>query len=293
MSDDLIGLHLAHLAAGGVPTSTIQSRRELLTRLNRDLPYGLAFAATEHIEAWLANHTSQGRAQNTLAIYGYHVRSFYSWACESGYLDGNPVTTIRWAKSRRGLPQPITEDELARVLTVAEPLRTAVILAAFAGLRRAEIAAARREHITEHIIVVPRGKGGAAGTVPTHGYVWNHVRERPTGLLVLDRYGKPVTPTWLGQRARYAFDALGLPGVRLHRLRHRYGTLIQQLYGDLRVTQECLRHVSVNSTQGYTLVTGERRAAAVSNLPVPREPGLDVGQPGPATNDARATPAAR
>ena len=270
MSDDLIDLHLDHLAAGGVPGSTIESRRGLLSRLNRDLPYGIAFAATEHIEAWLAHHAKQGRAQNTLALYGYHVRAFYLWACDAGYLDGNPVALIRWAKSRRGLPNPVTEAELAMVLDVPEPLRTAVILAAFEGLRRAEIAAARREDITEEITTVPKGKGGLPGAVPTHPYVWEHIRDLPRGLLVTNRHGRPISPMALGQRARHTFNRLGLYDVRLHRLRHRYGTLIQELYGDLRVTQECMRHRSVLSTQGYTMVTGQRRAAAVASLPVPK-----------------------
>lgn len=271
MSDDLIGVHLDHLAAGGSPQSTIESRRGLLTRLNRDLPYGLAFAATEQIEAWLARHAERGRAQNTLAIYGYHVRAFYRWACEAGFLDGNPVTTIRWAKSRRGLPRPASEAELAKLLAIAEPLRTAVVLAAFEGLRRAEIAAARREDITQEITTVPKGKGGLPGAVPTHWFVWQHIKDKPRGHLVTDRHGRPLSPMALGQRIRHHFNGVGLPEVRLHRLRHRYGTLVQELYGDLRVTQECMRHKSVISTQGYTLVTGRRRADAVASLPVPQD----------------------
>ena len=269
MSDDLIGMHLDHLAAGGTPQSTIESRRGLLSRLNRDLPYGIAFAATEQIEAWMANHHRRGRAQNTLAQYGYHIRAFFDWAA-GRYLDGNPVATIRWAKSVRKLPDPVEEAELAALLAVAEPLRTAIILAAFEGLRRAEITAACREHITEKLTTVPIGKGGLPGAVPTHDYVWQHVKDRPRGLLVTNRRGEPLSPMALGQRARHTFNRLGLPDVRLHRLRHRYGTLIQELYGDLRVTQECMRHRSVLSTQGYTLVTGQRRAAAVASLPVPK-----------------------
>jgi len=88
--------------------------------------------------------------------------------------------------------------------------------------------------------------------------------------LMTDRLGRPVTGKWITQNARHHFDGLGMPGVRMHRLRHRFGTLIQSSIGDLRVTQECLRHRSVTSTQGYTLVTGRQRTAAVASLPVPK-----------------------
>lgn len=269
---DLIGLHLQHLRAGGTPSSTIQSRREVLRRLDASLPFGIAFAITEQVQAWLAALHERALAHNTLANYQYHARSFYEWASTAGYIPDNPTAGLKRVNNRRGLPRPVTEAELAAVLEIAEPLRTAVVLAAFAGLRRAEITKCRREHITEETITVPSGKGGEPGAVPCHPYVWAHVRDHPPGYLITDRKGRPVTPTWLGQRARYGFDALGLGDVHLHRLRHRYGTVIQQLYGDLRVTQECMRHKSVLSTQGYTLVTGQRRAEAVAALPVPPRP---------------------
>jgi integrase len=269
MSDELIDLHLAALEAAGRPPSTIEARNDVLRRLSRRLDYGLVYAAREQIEGWLADLRQRGRARATISIYAYHTRAFFDWACVMGFLDGNPTGGMEKPKMPRGIPNPITETELAVLLGLAEPLLTAIILGAFEGQRRAEIVACRREHITEDVVRIPRGKGGDAGAVPTHPFVWEHVRDRPGGLLVTDRRGNPVTAHWLGVHARYAFDALGLPDVHLHRLRDRYGTVIQEQYGDLRVTQECLRHRSVSSTEKYTLVTSKRRAAAVATLPVP------------------------
>ncbi len=273
MSDELIDLHLAHLGAAGRSPRTIEARGDVLRRLSRRLDYGLIYAATEQLEAWFVELRERGRARATISIYAYHMREFFSWACRAGFLDGDPTGGMDRPKKSQGIPNPVTEDELAAALSLAEPLKTAVILAAFEGLRRFEIAACRREHITADLTRIPDGKGGIPGVVPTHPYVWEHVRDRPPGLLVTDRRGKPVTAHWVGVHARYAFDALGLGDVHLHRLRARYGTVIQELYGDLRVTQECLRHKSVATTQGYTLVTGTRRAAAVATLPVPKTAG--------------------
>jgi integrase len=169
----------------------------------------------------------------------------------------------------RCVPKPVTQDELRRSLLLPEPYRTAVILAAFAGLRASEIAGCRREHITDTTVTVPHGKGDEPGTVPAHPYVWDHVRDRPPGPLVTDRHGRAVTGRWLSSRMRIALDRAALRGVHLHRYRHWYGTMVQEMTGDLRVTQECLRHRHVGSTAGYTLVTSARRAAAVAALPVP------------------------
>lgn len=172
------------------------------------------------------------------------------------------------------VPKPVTDDELGRALELPEPFRTAVVLAGWAGLRVSEIAGCHREHVTQDRVLVVCGKGGDPGTVPTHPFVWEQVRGRAGGPLVTDRWGRPVDGHWLTVHARKAFDRAGLAGVHLHRLRHWYGTMIQATLGDLRVTQECLRHRHVTSTQGYTKVTGGQRTAAVASLPVPRQAGL-------------------
>lgn len=269
MSDELVDLHLKHLRGIGRPKTTVDSRRIALGLLHRFLPYGLAYAATEQIEAYFADLREKGRSRCTVSNYHYHDSQFFLWACQEGYLDGNPMATIPRPKVPRLIPDPVTEEELARLLELAEPLLTAVVLGAFGGLRRIEMARCKREHITADVILIPLGKGDEPGTVPTHPYLWEHVRDKPPGYLIRNAMGGQVTGNWLSKFARYAFDAVGLPDVHLHRLRHRYGTLIQELYGDLRVTQECLRHRNVKSTEGYTLVTPGRRAAAVTSLPVP------------------------
>jgi integrase len=269
MSDELLGDHLAHLGPKK-SRATIDARRTVINQLFHYLPFGLVYATTEQIEAWLTELRQRGCSRWTLTVYAYHVRSFYQWATVAGFLPGgDPTASIERQTAPQAIPDPITEDELAICLTLAEPFRTAVILAAFAGLRRAEIARCRREHVTAEALMIPTGKGEKPGVVPTHPYVWEHIQHRGPGHLVLDRGGRPVQPHWLSVEMRGAFDALGLPQVHLHRLRHRYGTMIQASNGDIRLTQECLRHASISSTQGYTLVTDERRTSAVNALPIP------------------------
>ncbi len=270
MSDQLLDLHARHLRAGGKSRRTIEARVNVLGRLNGWLPFGLAFAATEQIEAWLSDLRTLGRSRWTLSVYAYHIRAFYQWATSAGFLDGDPTASIPQPKAPRCLPKPVTEEELAAMLdALPEPLRTAATLAGYAGMRVSEIAACMREHITAETILIPSGKGDQPGVVPTHPIVWALVVNRSPGPLVTNRRGQPVDGHWITQTARYHLDRLGLHTVHLHRLRHRYGTLIQATVGDLRVTQECLRHKNVTSTQGYTQVTGHQRRAAVLALPVP------------------------
>ncbi len=277
MSDDMVEDHLRYMEGKGKSPQQIEIRACVLRQLNRWLPYGLAFAATEQIEAWYAHLRRQGKARATLTIYPYHVNCFYAWATANGYLDGDPAVAIKRPRCPRGLPRPVTEELVARALELPEPARTAVILAGFGGLRASEVARCWREHITQEMILIPVAKGGDPATVPTHPYVWQELHDRPGGPLIVNRRGGEVSGHWVTDHIREALIRAGLrfdergQRVTLHRWRHRFGTLIQTEQGDLRLTQECMRHASIASTIIYTLVTPGRRTAAVASLPVPGE----------------------
>lgn len=268
----LIPAYLDYLRAGDKSERTITERREVLQRLHHDLPYGLAYAATEQLVAWLAH---DGWSRWTKVTYAKHIRAFYRWATEEEQLDGNPAARLPRPKAPRSVPNPVTDAELTRALESPEPWYTAVVLGAYAGLRADEISRAQRENIDETHVLVPHGKGGDAGAVPTHPFLWQVVRDRPAGPLVLDYAGRPTTGRWLSINARAHFDSMGLPGVHLHRFRVWYGSVIQATVGNVRVTQECLRHRSITSTEIYTLVTSTQRNAAVVNLPI-----LGTSEPG-------------
>ena len=57
---------------------TISGRREVLYRLNRELPYGIGQVADSDLRAWLYR---DGWSQNTRATYYQAIKSFYDWAC--------------------------------------------------------------------------------------------------------------------------------------------------------------------------------------------------------------------
>jgi site-specific recombinase XerD len=127
------------------------------------------------------------------------------------------------------------------------------------------------------MILIPIAKGGDPATVPCHPFVWQELAERPPGPLIVNGKGQMVNGHWVTDHIRDALTKAGLrydergQRVVLHRMRHRFGTVIQAEQGDLRLTQECMRHRSIASTTIYTLVTPGRRAAAVASLPVPGE----------------------
>lgn len=253
---------------GSFSENTITDRRRILFRLHEDLPYGVLAACADQLRAWLAGPDDRRWSRNTRATYADHIWAFFAWAARNGYLPaGNPTAGLRRPKR----PRPVARRVAAQVIDVAlaapEPLLTAVLLGRYQGMRRCESAACRREDITEEETYIRHAKGGDPQVVPTHPVVWQHVKDRPPGPLVVDRHGRQMTPDQLGQVALRYFRRNGLDGTGLHDLRRWCGREIYKLTRDIRVTQEILRHVSVATTQVYIAVSAEEKARAVRALP--------------------------
>jgi site-specific recombinase XerD len=64
---------------------------------------------------------------------------------------------------------------------------------------------------------------------------------------------------------RYA-AAAGHPELAPHDLRRYFGMRVQEITGDIRVTQELLGHSNVNTTQIYTAVKPRRLEDAIAKL---------------------------
>lgn len=263
----LIDLHLAHLRARAQSERTVGARGELLRRLHHELPYGLAYAATDELDAWLGSHPKWSRW--TRATYAMHIRGFYRWATTAGHLDGDPTADMAKPRNPRCLPNPVSDDELVQALArSADPWYTAILLAAHEGLRVSEIARLERRDVTEDVIRLV-GKGGDPEVVYTHPVVWEHVKDRPPGRLVRGPSGQLITGRWLSQHSSAHFARIGLPEVHMHRFRHWFATALLDAGNSLREVQESMRHQSVTSTQIYTKVRSGQRRLAIRSLPTP------------------------
>lgn len=266
--DTLPGQYLEWLRICGRSKRTISDRRDILHRIDTELPYGLEQATSDELKEWIFR---DGWSASTRETYYGCVRSFFTWACNprSPKLDFDPMAELPRPTTPRGLPRPVTDVQLQHILSMgAEPFHTWSLLAAYAGLRCIEIAGLHREHVTQESLTVVRGKGGRPGVVPTHPAIWSAIVDLPGGQIAHTTTGDPASDRYVSIRSALYFRRnLKMPGVGLHRLRHWYGTTIYRNTRDIRRTQELLRHSSPTTTAIYTLVTSEERLAAIQTLP--------------------------
>lgn len=270
---DLIRAHLRHMESAGLARNTIDDRAALLHRLDEALPMGLDMATTEELEDYLA---APGWSAQTKATYYTHIIGYFRWATEPGrlHLDYDPSASLVRPRVPKGVPKPVTDQQLAHALAhLPEPWRTYVLLAAYAGARCCEIATIEKEAITEQRTYIT-GKGGKTRVLKTHRAIWESVRHFPAGPIArLTRFDRPVTATYISGQASVHLAAAGLPNVTLHRFRHWYATTMlkpAQFGGggaSLRCVQENMGHANPGTTAIYTLVSDEERDAGIDALP--------------------------
>jgi len=204
-----------------------------------------------------------------------HIRSFYRWAVLDGKMDTNPAMRLLRPKVPRRLPRPISNEDLAMALTMAPTFEHSILmLAAYAGLRACEICQLRARSVlwtnVPRMIVIDEGKGGHEGAVPLHPVLEPVVRSLPNrGWLYPRRDGKPghMSRHSISGYANRYLHSIGIDGT-LHTLRHWFGTHVNQVNaGDVRESQELLRHQSLESTMIYTWVNPHRAAATIAALP--------------------------
>jgi integrase/recombinase XerC len=265
---EIIEAFLAHLSRAGCTDATIASRREVLYRLNRELPFGIGQTSPGELTQWLYR---PDWSKNTKATYYAALKAFYGWATDPAdpWISGNPLDGLEPCARTPGLPRPVTDEQLRRILAeAAEPFRTWSIIAAYQGLRAIEISRLDREHITEQQLVVVRGKGGWPRAHDTDPAVWAAVKDLPAGPIARDETGDRATPFDVSVRTAHYFRyQMKMPGVSLHRLRHWMAVNVQRAYRDIRVTQTMLGHRSLSSTQVYTMADDQQQRAARATLP--------------------------
>jgi integrase/recombinase XerD len=247
-------------------------------------------ASVETPVRYLSMLGSPGRGRRTalrpttLRRRAASLRGFYRFCYTEGVIDTDLAGRFDLPRQPRLLPEVLTVEEVDRLLEVRgddtpEGIRDRALLELLyaSGLRISEAVGLDRDEIDlEDALVRVVGKGDRERQVPVGevavAWVRRYVGEvRPAWLdrrKTESRHGGPLFLSVRGDRLdrRRAWEMLvaaarsaGLnEGVSPHTLRHSFATHLLEGGADLRIVQELLGHASINTTQLYTHLTGER-----------------------------------
>ena len=186
----------------------------------------------------------------------------FSNALDAGYLQSNPFRKLKKMKEQQHRLY-LTTDELERFFNTLDlATKTArtrgnrstylkfkqfceVLLNT--GLRRSELLDLRLENVDfeNNLLLVERAKGKKRREIPMTERVREILRET-SPLLFGDMTRDQVTHKFT-DCAREA----GLKGMKLHSLRHTFGTYLIAMGYDITVAKELLGHEDINTTLVY------------------------------------------
>lgn len=263
--------YIEHMRTRNFSPNTIYSRGRALIRFQRATGVDPLEATEDRmIGWWTALRLSPSSRAGELAA----IRGYCRWAQKHGLIETDPTRLIDRPRLARRVPRPINELALGIALSNALPDVLAILcLAAFCGLRAAEIAGLEWPDIRRDTILV-HGKGDRERVVPTHPMVKEALDRLPgkrRGPVIRRRdfQGGAVPPHLVSHWANGHLHSLGISET-LHQLRHRFGSLTYQLSnGDIRMVQDLMGHASPATTAGYTAWDVSKASVVTRLLPNP------------------------
>lgn len=248
--DDLSAAWLEHMQAEKTPTNTIKARLRVLRSVGNP-----GTATREEIEAWW--RTRSDLAPSTRANDLACLRAFYRWCAVWEHREDNPTVRLNAPRVPNGLPRPVNRTELDKLLeTLTAPMRRAVCLGAYAGLRVSESASLSWDDVDVDLRRIRvRGKGQKGRVVAIGTVLLAELGTPKLGANVVTR-GKPYS---VGTLTRMLNRAMAAAGVRAtsHQLRHRYGTAAYRQSRDLLAVAKLMGHASTTTTQVYAMAADD------------------------------------
>lgn len=246
---------------------TVDERLNTLVRFAKWTNVDPQVATATDVVEWLAEGGTW--SPNTRWTYYTTLTAWFLWLQKQDHRTDNPMLKIKRPRRAKGVPHPVSNQDVQRLLVVRAKRRTRamLILATFQGLRVHEIAKVRGEDfdLVSRTLTV-NGKGGFTATMPLHHRTAEIAYQMP-------RKGFWLPGADRGHQRRESVsqtikDAMVRAGVTgsAHWLRHWFGSALLEAGVDVRVVQVLMRHQHLQTTAIYTQVSDRRRIEGIERL---------------------------
>ncbi len=234
---------------------------------------------TTHISHFLKVLTEVGLAPSSIARTVSALSQFHVFMHGEGIAPDNPAERIARPSLPAYLPEVLTQDEAARLVSQPDGrtpagIRDRSILETLyaSGMRVSELTGLTVDQVLgEHSILRVVGKGMKERLVPLGRPARTALAQylatsrplffkaaRPSAALYLNQRGSALSRVSVWTIVRQAAREAGIDrDIHPHTLRHSFATHLLEGGADLRSVQELLGHADIGTTQIYTHITRE------------------------------------
>jgi len=238
-------------------------------------------------------HEEQEGGLSPSSINGFarSLKAFSTWLYEDGYTENNILKRMKAPKVPKVLIEPLTEDELRKILLCIPQhtpggARNYAIVLTFVdtGIRLSELVGLKVEDVDFGAgCFTVFGKGAEERSVPIGTTAkramiryLEHFRPEPVNphedRLFLNMAGQPLTRNGISQMLRRIAERTEIPRLRPHLLRHTFAVRYLINGGDVFTLQKILGHKSLEMTRHYVRLASvdvfdrHRMCSPVDNL---------------------------
>lgn len=272
---ELAAMHLADakLHQRSYDTTEMYVRRHLLPRWGK---VRLIEIDGRAVAQWLADKRAEGLAPATVvkikAIFGRSFELGMRWGVAG--CERNPVRGIQMKPLNNARERYLSADEADRLLAAAERSRNSLLapvvgLLLLTGMRVSELLSTRWEHVDleRRTLFVPTSKTGRTRYVPIASTAVEIIEKLPKApgatFLFPSPKGAAKHLTTIKHGWQTARDEAGLPGLRIHDLRHSAASFMVNSGVDLFAVGKVLGHANVASSARYSHLSQDTLLAAV------------------------------
>lgn len=244
--------------------------KEIL-RVNRHLipffgSYFLSQITPKLINAYKQKRYSQGVKPDTINRELSIMRHAFTVAVkEWEWLKESPFKKVSEEKGKVKRERWLSFEEEERLLSSSPDwLRDFITFAAWTGMRLGNIISLKWDQVDMHKRLIYIGGTGQRRTknrepvvIPMNQKVFEllkrraRVRRIDTDLVFTSPTGRPLEPSNLRRSFREVLRKAGIKDLRIHDLRHTYGTRLAQAGVDLFTISRLLGHKDIRTTQRY------------------------------------------
>jgi len=264
----------------GLSENTIVSYRQGLsffTHFLEEGAIGIDKIDESVLLAFLRSQSRMGLSSSSQAHRLSVVKNFLSYLVFEAVLPHNPASLIEFPKKWHILPKYLSVNEVSALLetpdvnTAAGVRDRAMLETLYAsGLRISELISLIPDNLhgeDRYLRVI--GKGAKERIVPIGakalqwidryltevraGWVKKGVKE-----IFVNQHGHKLTRQGVWKLMRRYGQMVGIRGLSPHTMRHSFATHLVERGADLRSVQMMLGHSSINTTEVYTHMGGER-----------------------------------
>ena len=232
---------------------------------------------TDHISQfyeWLQQRPHKRKSGGLSEVYiNHHVyalRVFFNWLEDTGQINYNPISAMKFKTPKHHPRQPLTLQEIQVLFESATTKRETALLHLFysCGLRRNEAVSlnSRDIHFKQQLLYVREGKGAKRRAVPLTARVSKElesyyleeriqVMARDTEAFMLNKTGTRMSGNSYNRSLKAMLERTQITKeASLHHLRHSIASHLLERGLTVEYVRDFLGHAFLESTQIYTKV---------------------------------------